>query len=58
MYNLHYPPVSKKTVSDMLDICEDEMNNKVLIKNVEKSPFSGGKFKRSLSFDSGKGKVL
>ena len=58
MYNLHFPPVSKKTVSDMLDICEDEMNNKVLIKNVEKSPFSGGKFKRSLSFDSGKGKVL
>ena len=58
MYNLHYPPVSKKTVSEMLDVCEDEMNNKVPIKHVEKSPFNSGKFKRSLSFDSGKGKVL
>lgn len=42
----------------MLDNCEDERNKTVPIKSIEKSPFNGGKFKRSLSFDSGKGKVL
>ena len=41
----------------MLDICEDAMNDKNMVKNINMSPFSPSKNKRSLSLDSRRGKV-
>ena len=39
MFNLHYPPLSKHLIEEMLDICEDESNNKDAIKKRMFSPF-------------------
>ena len=39
LFNLHYPPVSKQLVEEMLGTCEDELNNKEAIKKQTFSPF-------------------
>merc|ERR1712060_447279 len=39
LFNLHYPPVSKHMIEEMLDTCEDESNNKETIKKQTFSPF-------------------
>ena len=39
LFNLHYPPVSKHMVEEMLDTCEDESNIKETIKKQIFSPF-------------------
>merc|ERR1711874_125181 len=39
LFNLHYPPLSKHLIGEMLDICEDESNNKDSVKKRTFSPF-------------------
>ena len=41
MFAIHFPPVSKKLVEEMLEKCEEESNNKDLIKKRSFSPFLG-----------------
>ena len=61
LFNLHYPPLAKHLIEEMLDICEDESNNKDAIKKRTFSPFhdqcgNTPGVSRKMSLDTQRGK--